>query len=97
MAIVREKVKLYVVQDLCDEKITLLQWPPSEHCSWAVVVGETEAEAEYDTENLIDPRVAELAQAEEALQSCRAKFATEEKKLLDRIQSLRALPNGVEP
>lgn len=90
MATIRDTVKLYIYRDRHDGRIQYFTLR-MEHCDWMVLAGETEVAVEYDDSMLIDPREAELKQAEEALQKHRADAQVKEQQLLDRIQSLKAL------
>src|SRR5690606_38607880 len=90
MATIRDTVKLYIYRDRHDGRIQYFTLR-MEHCDWLTLVGETTATVEYDDSMLIDPRQAELKQAEDALQNARAEFSVTEQQLIDRIQSLKAL------
>src|SRR5690554_2642633 len=60
-------------------------------CSWLVLVGETTTTVEYNEADLADPRAAQLAAAEQALEKHRADAQVKEQLLIDRVQSLKAL------
>lgn len=90
MATIRDTVKLYIYRDRHDGRIQYFTLR-MEHCDWLTLVGETEVAVEYDDSMLLDPREAELKQAEDALQKHRADAQVKEQQLLDRIQSLKAL------
>ena len=87
MATIRETVKLHIV-DCFGERMYFTHEPASDAI---LLLGSVDATVEYDESTLIDPRDAELKQAEQALQSARAEFSVTEQRLLDRIQSLKAL------
>src|SRR5690606_33363885 len=90
MATIRDTVKLHIYRDRHEGKVKYFTLP-MEHCGWLVLVGETEVAVEYDDSMLIDPREAELKQAEEALQKHLAEAHVKEQHLIDRVQSLKAL------
>ena len=92
MARIAEKVKIYIHQDVDtgERKYAMFEF---EHCEWLALVGTTEALIEYDEDDLIDPRAAQLIKAEQELEAHRAEFAVKERRLLDKIESLRALPH----
>lgn len=92
MARIKEKVKIYIYQDV-DTGARSYHVFEFEHCPWLVHVGTTEALIEYDEADLIDPRTAQLKKAEQELEAHRAEFAVKERQLLDKIESLRALPH----
>lgn len=95
MAIVREKVKLYIIDGFTGRFFSTSN--AAKDCPDVFsCLGEIEVPVEYDEDDLIDPRVAALNAAEAALQLHRAESHKKEQKLLDRIQSLRALPNGAD-
>ena|SRR5690554_1749801 len=90
MATIRDTVKLYIYRDPHDGRVqyyTVLL----EYCDWLVLVGETEVSVEYNDSDLIDPRTAQLAAAEQALERHRADAQVKEQLLIDRVQSLKAL------
>jgi len=90
MATIRDTVKLYIYRDRHDGRIQYFTLR-MEHCDWLVLVGETTTAVEYDEADLADPRAAQLAAAEQALERHRADAHVKEQQLLDRIQSLKAL------
>jgi len=90
MATIRETVKLYIYRDRHDGQVKYFTLR-MEHCDWLVLVGETTTTVEYDDSDLIDPRAAQLAAAEQALEKHRAESHVKEQQLIDRIQSLKAL------
>lgn len=92
MARITEKVKIHIYQDedTGDRSYFMVEL---EHCPWMIHVGTTEALIEYDEADLIDPRTAQLIKAEQELEAHRAEFALKERQLLDRVESLRALPH----
>lgn len=90
MATIRESVKIYIYRDRHDGQVKYFTLP-MEHCDWLVLVGETTTMVEYNESDLIDPRTAQLAAAEQALEKHRAESHVKEQKLIDRVQSLKAL------
>lgn len=92
MARITEKVEIYIYQDV-DTGARSYYTVELGLCPWLVHVGTTEALIEYDEADLIDPRTAQLIKAEQELESHRAEFAIKERQLLDKIESLRALPH----
>src|SRR5690554_8009418 len=54
-------------------------------------LGTVHAHVEYNEADLADPRTAQLAAAEQALEKHRAESHVKEQQLIDRIQSLKAL------
>lgn len=90
MATIRDTVKLYIYRDRHDGRIQYFTLR-MEHCDWMVLAGETEVAVEYDEADLIDPRAAQLAAAEQELEKHRAESHVKEQQLIDRIQSLKAL------
>lgn len=92
MARITEKVKIYIYQD-ADTGARSYFTVEMEHCSWLAHVGTTEAVIDFDEADLVDPRTAQLNKAEQDLEAHRAEFAVKERQLLDKIESLRALPN----
>lgn len=92
MARITEKVKIYIYQDV-DTGTRSYHMFEFEHCPWLIHVGTTEALIDFDEADLIDPRAAQLNKAEQDLEAHRAEFAAKERQLLDKIESLRALPH----
>lgn len=92
MARITEKVKIYIYQD-ADTGARSYFMVELEHCPWLIHVGTTEALIDFDEASLIDPRTAQLNKAEQELEKARADFAVSERQLLDKIESLRALPH----
>lgn len=90
MATIRDTVKLYIYRDRHDGRIQYFTLR-MEHCDWMVLAGETEVAVEYNESDLADPRAAQLAAAEQALQKHRAEAHVKEQQLIDRIHSLKAL------
>lgn len=94
MARITEKVKIYIYQDVETGKRSYYTVELN-CCPWLVHVGTNEALVDFDEADLIDPRTAQLNQAEQDLEQARADFAVKERQLMDRIESLRALPHLV--
>lgn len=96
MAIIKETVKLYIIEGFTGRSFSTSNL--AKDCpSVFSCLGEIEVPVEYDEDDLIDPRIAALNAAEAALQRHRAESHKKERQLLDRIESLRALPNGATP
>lgn len=92
MARISEKVKIHIYQD-ADTGARSYYMVELEHCPWMIRVGTTEALIDFDEASLMDPRDAQLIKAEQDLEAHRAEFAVKERQLLDKIESLRALPH----
>lgn len=92
MSRITEKVKIHIYQDV-DTGTRSYYMVELEHCPWLIHVGTTEALIDFDEASLMDPRDAQLIKAEQDLESHRAEFAVKERQLLDRVESLRALPH----
>lgn len=92
MARITEKVKIYIYQHV-DTGARSYVMIELECIPWMALVGTTEALIDFDEDDLIDPRTAQLIKAEQNLESHRAEFAVKERQLLDTIESLRALPH----
>lgn len=92
MARITDKVKIHIYQDL-DTGTSSYYTVELEHCPWLTHVGTVDTVIEYDETDLIDPRTAQLNKAEQELETHRAEFAVKERQLLDKIESLRALPH----
>lgn len=92
MARITEKVKIYIYRDNDTGPLTYLVHETSS-LPWLTLVGTTEALIDFDEASLMDPRDAQLIKAEQALEAHRAEFAVKERQLLDKIESLRALPH----
>lgn len=92
MARITEKVKIYIHQDV-DTGARSYDTVEMKSLKWLVQVGTTEALIEYDESDLKDIRAAQLEKAERELEEHRAEFAAKERQLLDKIESLRALPH----
>lgn len=92
MARITEKVKIHVYQD-ADTGARSYFTIELERCPWLIHVGTTEALIDFDESSLIDPRTAQLNKAERELKAHRAESAAKERQLLDRVESLRALPH----
>ena len=90
MATIKDTVKLYIYRDRHDGRVQYFTLQ-MEHCDWLVLVGETTTTVEYKESDLLDPRAAQLAAAEQALEQHRAESHVKEQQLLDQIQSLKAL------
>lgn len=90
MARISEKVKIYVHQESDSDRIAY--FTHRSNTEWWVFLGEVEATVDYEESELKNPKEAQLEQAEAALDKARSEFAAQEHKLLERIQSLRALP-----
>jgi len=91
MARIAEKVKIYIHQDNDDGKYMLLAH--ESNLPWLTLVGTVDALIEFDESDLKDIRAAQLEKAERELEEHRAEFAVKERQLLDKIESLRALPH----
>lgn len=91
MARITEKVKIHIHLDSDTGKYVLLMHEAS--LPWLTLVGTTEALIDFDEASLMDPRDAHLIKAEQELEKARADFAVKERQLLDKIESLRALPH----
>lgn len=92
MSRISEKIKIYITDS------------PAGRIYWTHNVAETSPEfytlrgvievlVEYEESDLVDPSEAAIAQAEAALEVARKEFHMKEHELLERIQSLRALPH----
>lgn len=92
MARITEKVKIHIYRDADTGKRSYYTIE-MDRCPWLIHVGTTEALIEFDEASLIDPRTAQLNKAEQELEAHRAEFAVRERELLDRVESLRALPH----
>src|SRR5690554_1634297 len=90
MATIRDTVKIYIYRNT-DSGEVVYSTIQLVGCDWLVLVGETTTTVEYDEADLIDPRAAQLAAAEQALEKHRAESHVKEQQLIDRIQSLKAL------
>jgi len=90
MSNIKDTVKLYIYRDRHDGQVKYFTLP-MEHCDWLTLVGETTTTVEYSESDLIDPRAAQLAAAELALERHLAESHVKEQQLIDRIQSLKAL------
>lgn len=91
MSRITEKVKIFIHLDSDTGKYVLLMHESK--LSWLTLVGTTEVLIDFDEAELIDPRTAQLIKAEQELETHRAEFAVKERQLLDRVESLRALPH----
>src|SRR5690554_6958941 len=92
MATIRDTVKLYVLGDAhfggrFYSTHDLASTFPDDYIN----LGTVHAHVEYNESDLIDPRAAQLAAAEQALEKHRAESHVKEQQLIDRIQSLKAL------
>lgn len=92
MTRITEKVKIHIYQH-ADTGARSYYTVELGHCPWLIHVGTTEALIEFDEADLIDPRAAQLNKAEQELEAHRAEFAVKERQLMDKIESLRALPH----
>jgi|SRR5690554_5547135 len=90
MATIRDTVKIYIYRNT-DSGEVVYSTIQLVGCDWLVLVGETTTTVEYDEADLADPRAAQLAAAEQALERHRADAQVKEQQLIDRIQSLKAL------
>ena len=90
MATIKDTVKLHIYRNT-DSGEVVYSTVQLAGCDWLVLVGETAATVEYDEADLIDPRAAQLAVAEQALEKHRADAQVKEQLLIDRVQSLKAL------
>lgn len=91
MARIAEKVKIYIHQDNDNGNYVILGHESS--LPWLTLVGTVDALIEFDESDLKDIRAAQLEKAERELEEHRAEFAAKERQLLDKIESLRALPH----
>ena len=92
MATIRDTVKLYILEDASIggrfySTHDLAGTFPGSYINLGIV----HAHVEYNESDLVDPRVAQLAAAEQALEKHRAESHVKEQQLIDRIQSLKAL------
>ena len=92
MATIRDTVKLYILEDAhvggrFYSTHDLAGTFPGDYINFGTV----HAHVEYNDSDLIDPRAAQLAAAEQALEKHRAESHVKEQQLIDRIQSLKAL------
>lgn len=92
MAQVSEKIKIYIIEGFGQR----FHWThnaaeSSPECYSCL--GTVDVLVEYDEASLVDTHTAKLEQAEAALEKARADFSQKEQALIDRIQSLRALPH----
>lgn len=92
MARITEKIKIYIYKH-ANTGVLGYFTVALEHCPWLTPVGTTEALVDFDEADLADPHAAQLIQAEQELETHRAEFALKERQLLDKIDSLRALPH----
>ena len=92
MATIRDTVKLYILEDahfggrFYSTHDLAGTWPGD-----YINLGTVYAHVEYNESDLNDPRAAQLAAAEQALERHRADAQVKEQQLIDRIQSLKAL------
>lgn len=94
MARITDKVKIYIHLNINSGHRKYHTHDLTEHCgSWLALVGTVDAVIDFDEASLIDPRTAQLQKAERDLEAHRAEFAVKERQLLDRVESLRALPH----
>lgn len=96
MAIVKETVKLYVIEAFGEKSY----WPSDLSISspeYYTCLGSVDAAVEYDEAELMDPLAAQLAGAEAALQKHRAEAQARENALIERIESLRCIEYNPEP
>ena len=92
MAQVSEKIKIYIIEGF-GSRFHWTHDPAESSPEYYTCLGSVEVLLEYDEADLLDPNAAKLAQAESALEQARAEFAQKEQALIDRVQSLRALPH----
>src|SRR5690554_3937741 len=90
MATIRDTVKIYIHRN-ADSGEVVHSTVQLSGCSWLALVGETTTTVEYNESDLADPRAAQLAAAEQALEKHRDESHVKEQQLIDRIQSLKAL------
>lgn len=93
MARIKDKVKIYIHHHADTGCLEYHVHDLTGACHWLTLVGTTEALIEFDEADLTDPHAAQLNKAEQALEAHRAESATKERQLLDKLESLRALPN----
>ena len=92
MATIRDTVKLYILGGArfggrFYSTHDLASTFPDDYTNLGIV----HAHVEYNESDLIDPRAAQLAAAEQALEKHRADAQVKEQLLIDRVQSLKAL------
>lgn len=92
MSRITEKVKIYIYRDVHTGALSYFTVYLG-HCAWLSLVGTTEALVEFEEDDLVDPRTVQLIKAEQELETHRAESALKERQLLDRVESLRALPH----
>lgn len=92
MARITEKIKIYIYKHV-DTGVLGYFTVALEHCPWFALVGTTETPIDFDESDLVDPHAAQLNKAEQELEAHRAESALKERQLLDKIDSLRALPH----
>ena len=93
MARIKDKVKIYIHRHADTGCREYYVHDLTGTCHWLTLVGTVDAVIEYDEADLVDPRAAQLNQAERDLKAHRAEFAANERQLLDKIDSLRELPH----
>lgn len=91
MARITDKVKIYIYQhaDTGEHRYFTAELV---HCPWLICVGTVDTVIEYEAD-FIDPHGAQLKKAEQELETHRAESAAKERWLLDKLESLRALPH----
>lgn len=91
MALISEKVKIYIIDSIVGRSYWTQDLSKASP-DFFTTLGSVEVMVQYDESALANPANAKLAQAEAALDKARSEFAAKEQAMLDRIQSLRALP-----
>lgn len=91
MSRITEKIKIYIYQH-ADTGERRYFTAAVKFCSWLIYVGTVDTVIEYEAD-LIDPRAAQLIKAEQELETHRAESEVKERQLLDKLESLRALPH----
>lgn len=91
MAIIKQDVKLYILEWFGDRSLSMYDF--SENDSLYSCLGSVTVPVEYDEDDLIDPAAAKLAAAEAQLEAHRAESHAKEKILVDRVNSIKALPH----
>lgn len=94
MARITEKVKIYIHQGIKTGRHEYYMSDMTDYCGgWLKLVGTVDAVIEYDEADLVDPHATQLKRAERELKAHRAESAAKERQLLDKLESLRALPH----
>ena len=92
MSRISEKIKVYITDSVAGRH----HWTHNAaetSPEFYTLRGVVEVLVEYEESDLVDPSEAAIAQAEAALEVARKDFRKKEQELMERIQSLRALPH----